>query len=343
MISKAKKYSKRISSNSTKILVGLTVDQCLIYNNNIRNDNANLVSLCFERGGKLSSTKDFMLLSTSGNDNTTGKGEKMELLVTIYKNNQSNASKSDMIYEAKYGKIIVREKVKNMFGMDTYVGIAMCDISIHELLAECDNNNMVTINNILKFNSSIDNNDVPIIKTKRNSYSNINEFTSNPFIYKNNNNNNNNNIKNIKNDVDEKMLLISRDDKCSRYKGKRKILLPMNTKKNSLKSTDQNSNNNYILLVLDISVIRLNNNKNNASDYDDCSENNDDVVSVVSNNSDMSIIGAVFDNITSSSQRKQQASMPSLMEYEDIEEELNNNNNNQDDDNNYNYCEKNDE
>ncbi len=101
-----------------------------------------LVNVCFERGGKLSSTSDISYsspsnaksteISTSDNAKSTeiSINQMLELMVTLYKDRKSGK------FQEKVGKLYIRKHSKKgiLFSSDSYEGIGMACLKLESLV-----------------------------------------------------------------------------------------------------------------------------------------------------------------------------------------------------------------
>eukprot|EP01038_Epipyxis_sp_PR26KG_P011613 gene11613-15551_t len=134
MLNKAKKLAKRVGCLNNKILFSINV-VCLHFpkQSNLISDGA-LLSVCFERGGKIASTKN----KPFSDDNCTTINdeilfsiqEKIELVATLYKDIKTND------YQKKKGKLMLRQLKKNMFGSDAYAGIGLFSLELDKLAVD---------------------------------------------------------------------------------------------------------------------------------------------------------------------------------------------------------------
>lgn len=98
------------------------------------------VSVCFERGGKISSTSDYIIdeeQQTEATDPTMEYfhyveiNEKVELIATLYKEMKTGK------YQEKIGKLYLRRKARkgggSLFSSESYVGLGMCQLNLDQL------------------------------------------------------------------------------------------------------------------------------------------------------------------------------------------------------------------
>ena len=132
MFSSAKKHVKRIGLTSHKVLFNVEVQSIMIPS--ILSKSA-AMSICFERGGKISSSKNHQILQSKDNE-TIIINETLSLMATLYR-------EKDGKFQKKQGKIVVRELVQSKLGGSAYNGLGLCNINLHELIPNEPNSVMI--------------------------------------------------------------------------------------------------------------------------------------------------------------------------------------------------------
>jgi hypothetical protein len=86
---------------------------------------SSVVSICFERGGKMASSVDTaVVVNMDGSKEVATTATSLSLVVTMYK------EESTGLFQPKEGTLIVRQKKKTALGGTGYKGIGMIDIDI---------------------------------------------------------------------------------------------------------------------------------------------------------------------------------------------------------------------
>jgi len=136
MLKKANQQLQRLGAEVVKVLFMIEVKK-IEFTDYIKSDFSNAsLSLSFERGGKLASTKDRIL---DPDDNILYVNETLSLIVTLYK--QSTANSGHGKYQEKVGKLTLRQLKKSKLMVSTssssgYKGIGSIQLPIHKLVAE---------------------------------------------------------------------------------------------------------------------------------------------------------------------------------------------------------------
>lgn len=107
-----------------------------------------MLSVCFERGGKLSSSPDRMFAAGTM-EKLLHINEPLNLVATLYKDTKSGIiapavgrtyrEYSRIIvgtFQSKKGKVMLRELSKNKFGGSSYVGLDMAEIYLNEFVSD---------------------------------------------------------------------------------------------------------------------------------------------------------------------------------------------------------------
>jgi hypothetical protein len=129
MLSKAKKQMLRVGTEPVKFLFTISVDYVQLKDVGSIESGC-LLSVCFERGGKISATTDkaFTYQYNHG-PKTFIVGESLSLIATIYKEKSGR-------YQEKSGKLIFRKVKKSRFGADGYYGLGQLILPLHVLAVE---------------------------------------------------------------------------------------------------------------------------------------------------------------------------------------------------------------
>ena len=120
-INSARKHVKRIGLTTHKVLYSVEVKTIMIPS--ILSKNA-IMSICFERGGKISSSKNHQILQSKENV-TVSVNETLALMATLYREKSG-------VFQKKQGKIVLRELIQSKLGGSTYQGIGLCNINLHD-------------------------------------------------------------------------------------------------------------------------------------------------------------------------------------------------------------------
>lgn len=139
MFTIAKKRANRIGCIPVKALFSIEIIDIQLSKAVItasRWEKTSQISVCFERGGKISATKNINV----DKDDLIRQGqevvkilvdEKVELVATLYKNTKTNS------YQEKSSKLVLRKVKKNArFGLDTFLGLGKVELKLHDLAME---------------------------------------------------------------------------------------------------------------------------------------------------------------------------------------------------------------
>lgn len=142
MFHNAKRRASRIGSVAVKTLISVDILSINLANRVVRSsewDDSSLLSVCLERGGKISATnnvavtKKDLLAIARGLEQVIEIpcNETVEVIATLYKSAKSGA------FQEKSCKLVLRKLKKNArFGLDTYQGLGRFDLKLHELASE---------------------------------------------------------------------------------------------------------------------------------------------------------------------------------------------------------------
>ena len=96
-----------------------------------------MISVCFERGGKISSSKDrsfiadnLLLSHSSSSAKVFPVNETLNLVVSLYKDPK------DGTFQDKKGKLILRHRKSNLLGGYTYAVLGGIDLKLNEIANE---------------------------------------------------------------------------------------------------------------------------------------------------------------------------------------------------------------
>lgn len=135
------KKVSRVGCASHKVLFTIYVNE-IIFGVNVDGSayddikKGDILSLCFERGGKLASTNDKMFLGNVECSDSQGTSisifpvnESLSLVATVYTNSTGK-------YQQKKGKLILRQLKKNykLASGDTYIGLGILNLKLDEYL-----------------------------------------------------------------------------------------------------------------------------------------------------------------------------------------------------------------
>lgn len=147
MFGTAKRHVSRVGLKPVKALFSIQVETVTMVRACPVQDQA-VLSVCFERGGKVSSTSNVIYEKPAYvREVVVPFHEKIELVATLFKDFRTG------IYQEKIGKLIFRELIKKgMFGQDSYKGIGRYDLSLHKIMNELGFERTITKEQIIKFN-----------------------------------------------------------------------------------------------------------------------------------------------------------------------------------------------
>lgn len=131
MFKKAKKQLQRVGTEVVKAVFSIDVQSVHIAEYQDIEEGA-LVSVCFERGGKIcsSSDKNIIIGSTRG-PLSVSIDETLALVATLYRD-----PKNSCAFQDKKGKLIFRQLKKTRLGGEVYKGLGYCNLSLHCLAQE---------------------------------------------------------------------------------------------------------------------------------------------------------------------------------------------------------------
>lgn len=131
MFSSARKAVNRIGLTNHKVLFTIEIKTIMVPS--ILSKNA-IMSICFERGGKISSSKNHQILASQENV-TINVNETLQLMATLYREKNGR-------FQKKQGKIVLRELVQSKLGGSTYQGLGLCTINLNEFVPDDANSTM---------------------------------------------------------------------------------------------------------------------------------------------------------------------------------------------------------
>jgi hypothetical protein len=141
MLRKVKRHASRMGLSKVKVLVTIDVTQLVVPLQSPIVDGT-ILSVCFEKGGKLSVSKEFVFDLAMNDINpmktnaslkyiTIPIKERVELVTTMYKDGLTGD------FQHKQGKVILRQLKRNsLLGMDAFKSIGVSYIQLHELLRD---------------------------------------------------------------------------------------------------------------------------------------------------------------------------------------------------------------
>ena len=131
MFGLGQKHASRVGLKPVKALFSIQIVSVTLPRSTPILDQA-VLSVCFERGGKISSTTNITYDKPAFvREVVVEFGQKVELMATLYKDFKTGR------YQEKKGVLILREQTKNnRFGHDTYKGWGKCNVNLHDILNE---------------------------------------------------------------------------------------------------------------------------------------------------------------------------------------------------------------
>ena len=140
MFSAAKKRKERLGLEKVSLLFSVYVIDLVVPSNAFIKDadgaeqKSPVLSVCFERGSKISSCQGKSLDLTNYDDERTKEkllltiNETLELCATLYRDPKTGT------FQEKHGKLLVR-KLKNnkMVKIETFKGVALYSLKLHTL------------------------------------------------------------------------------------------------------------------------------------------------------------------------------------------------------------------
>jgi hypothetical protein len=146
MFGAAKKRASRVGLKPVRVLFSIQVESVILTRLSPVQDEA-VVSVCFERGGKVSSTSNVTVEKPAyTREVVIPFNEKIELVATVYKDVRTGR------FQEKVGKLIFRELDKGgLFGHDGYKGIGKCSLLLHKLMDELGYERTMTKEQTIKF------------------------------------------------------------------------------------------------------------------------------------------------------------------------------------------------
>lgn len=122
---KIAKKTRRVGLETSKVLFQIHVRRLTIPDSVVTESNA-LLSVCFERGGKMASSSDKMADVRVNSKYVLEINETLSVVATLYK-------ESTGLYQTKKGKLIVRQRKVSKFGSDVFKGLGMVHLNLHDL------------------------------------------------------------------------------------------------------------------------------------------------------------------------------------------------------------------
>ena len=132
MLNKANIKLHRLGAESIKCVFTIDVKRVILGGDTFYDYDGNTLSVCFERGGKLASSKDKIFNSERNTSHVLNVDEKLSLVVTLYKDKDNGE------FQEKKGKLILRQLKKNknaiLSHLNGYKGIGTVKLALHELI-----------------------------------------------------------------------------------------------------------------------------------------------------------------------------------------------------------------
>jgi len=148
-LDKVKRRASRIGFQNVKFITTVVIHQLVLpVENHIQNNS--VLSICFEKGGKISNSNDIIYDLDQTDINLVERGnsklsmvieldERLELVSTLYKDPLSG------IFQKKQGKIILRQlQTSSVLGISSFKGIGMYTINLHEIAQSMGYEKMVS-------------------------------------------------------------------------------------------------------------------------------------------------------------------------------------------------------
>lgn len=131
MFGVGQKHASRVGLKPVKALFSIEVVSVTLPRSAPILDQA-VLSVCFERGGKISSTSNVTYDKPAfAREVVVPFDQKVELVATLYKDFKTGR------HQEKKGMLILREQTKqNRFGHDSYKGWGRCNVNLHDVLNE---------------------------------------------------------------------------------------------------------------------------------------------------------------------------------------------------------------
>jgi hypothetical protein len=127
-----KKQAQRVGTETVKIVFTLNIKAAHIGTYH-EVESGSVLSVCFERGGKLASSSD-KVFSYDSNDKSEMKtfefNESLALLATLYRDSKTHE------YQEKKGKLILRQLKKSKLGSDVYKGLGFATLFLNDLIKD---------------------------------------------------------------------------------------------------------------------------------------------------------------------------------------------------------------
>jgi hypothetical protein len=145
MYGKYKKRASRLGFHKLKLVCSINVTQLIIANSSPI-DPGSILSICFEKGGKISTSNEIIFDINKNDINplrsnanlkyvTIPIDERVELVMTLYKDLSTNKN------QEKLAKLILRQlKRHSGLGMDAFKGIGVCVLRLHDIVEDLAEN-----------------------------------------------------------------------------------------------------------------------------------------------------------------------------------------------------------
>lgn len=135
MFGTAKKHANRVGCLPAKFMFTVHIKSVMLPKDSPLIGSGTILSVCFERGGKISSTNnkscDVSRQDPKGTLSVIDINEKVELIATLYMDPHTNK------YQEKTSKLILRQLKKNsIFNLDAYKGLGIYTLQLNQFASE---------------------------------------------------------------------------------------------------------------------------------------------------------------------------------------------------------------
>ena len=117
----------RVNTQAVKVLFTIDIKTLALKNVKDVGDGSS-INVCFERSGKLASTKD-KILRVEGGIVTVDFNEALSLVVTLYRN-------PDGTYQQKIGKLVIRQPKSSLLGGFSFRGVGIIALNLDEFAGD---------------------------------------------------------------------------------------------------------------------------------------------------------------------------------------------------------------
>lgn len=112
-----------------KVLFKIDIQKVIVSNDSNEKESSMGISVCFERGLKLSISSEHKTKQIKGQPVIIDFNESLSLVTTLHKDSTGN-------YIDKFGKLIVRRPITPANGGTGYMGLGMASLPLHRLVAD---------------------------------------------------------------------------------------------------------------------------------------------------------------------------------------------------------------